>query len=40
MKCVLCKTGETAAGNTIVTLTRGNTIVIIKDKEGLILVVM
>jgi YgiT-type zinc finger domain-containing protein len=31
MKCVICKTGETQAGKTIVTLHRGTTTVLIKD---------
>ena len=31
MKCVICKTGETAPGETTVTLQRGETVVVIKD---------
>ena len=31
MKCVICKTGETLAGNTTVTLQRGPTVVVIRD---------
>jgi YgiT-type zinc finger domain-containing protein len=31
MKCVICKTGETRAGKTTVTLHRGATTVLIKD---------
>jgi YgiT-type zinc finger domain-containing protein len=30
MKCVLCKQGDTRAGETTVTLQRGNTIVVLK----------
>lgn len=31
MKCMICKTGETHAGNTTVTLHRGQTVVVIRD---------
>jgi YgiT-type zinc finger domain-containing protein len=31
MKCVICKTGETHAGNATVTLQRGPTVVVIRD---------
>ena len=31
MKCVICRTGETHAGNTTVTLHRGPTVVVIRD---------
>jgi YgiT-type zinc finger domain-containing protein len=31
MKCVICKLGETHAGQTIVTLHRGQSTIIIKD---------
>lgn len=31
MKCVICKTGETAPGYAIVTLQRSGTVVIIKE---------
>ena len=31
MKCVLCKYGETKPGNVIVTLTRKDTVIIIKE---------
>lgn len=31
MKCVICKTGETAPGKTTVTLQRNGTIIIIKE---------
>ncbi len=31
MKCVLCRQGDTATGQTTVTLQRGDTTVIIKD---------
>ena len=31
MKCVVCKTGEVAPGQTTVTLQRGETTVIVKD---------
>jgi YgiT-type zinc finger domain-containing protein len=31
MKCVICKTGETAPGRATVTLERGGAIVVIKD---------
>jgi YgiT-type zinc finger domain-containing protein len=31
MKCVSCKTGETHAGHTTVTLQRGPTVVVIRD---------
>ena len=31
MKCVICKTGETAPGLTTVTLQRGGTVVIVKE---------
>ena len=31
MKCVICKTGETAPGKATVTLQRGETVVVIKD---------
>lgn len=31
MKCVICKLGETAAGVTTVTLTRGESTVVIKN---------
>lgn len=31
MKCVICKTGDTHAGNTTVTMQRGPTVVVIRD---------
>ena len=31
MKCVICKQGETQPGTTIVTLTRGESIIVIKN---------
>lgn len=31
MKCVICKNGETEPGTTTFTLTRGATIIIVKD---------
>lgn len=31
MKCVICKTGETRSGTTTVTLSRGETTVVIKN---------
>jgi YgiT-type zinc finger domain-containing protein len=31
MRCVICKTGETAAGKATVTLERGGAILVIKD---------
>ncbi len=31
MKCVLCKTGDTAAGTATVTLERGRTVLVIKE---------
>jgi YgiT-type zinc finger domain-containing protein len=31
MKCVICKQGETRPGKTVVTLSRGETTVLIKD---------
>ncbi len=34
MKCVVCKTGETAKGFTTVTLRRDKTVVVIEDVEA------
>ena len=31
MKCVICKTGSTVAGNATVTLERGSTVVVVKS---------
>ena len=31
MRCVICRTGETQAGKSTVTLQRDNTVVVIKD---------
>ncbi len=31
MKCTICKTGETVSGNTIVTLSRDETVIVFKN---------